>query len=179
MARGSWVATAVRISIFVLLVSVACCLATVFFPRTDVVSNADVIYVLGPPSEARLELAREMRQDGISPRILVSVLETGVLSASELPICREMNVDCMHPTPASTLGELTLLEDYLSRNGLSSAAVVTFTPHVERARFIFTTCSSIGASFVAADDELTLGDWLYQMAYQTGAFLKALGRGCG
>jgi hypothetical protein len=144
------------------------------FPPADEVSRADVIYVIGPPTPPRLREAEKLRAEGVADRLLISVSADGSRSAAELPICDEPYVTCRTPEPFTTNGETALLEEYARTAEVSSAVVLTFTPHVARTRFIFARCAAPQVTVVAIDEHLGLRQWAYQYLYQTAAFAKAL-----
>lgn len=139
-------------------------------------ARADVIYVIGPPTEGRIALAEQLRRAGVADDILISVPTDGEQSAANLSVCQRAFVSCVHPEPFTTAGEMSLLNE---RYGAGTRAVViTFTPHVSRTRFIAARCADPQVTVIAAPTSLDLGRWMYQFAYQTGGFAKALIVGC-
>lgn len=147
------------------------------FPRVDSPGRADVIYVIGPATPSRIELAEEMLDAGLSDTLMISVPDP-----AEHPICDshpEFTVYCRRPEPFTTQGEARELAAMAAEHGWTSATVITFTPHVTRTRVLMERCFT-GTLRVAADPtELPLAEWAYQYLYQTGAFVKvALNPGC-
>ncbi len=64
-------------------------------------------------------------------------------------------------------------------DGWSSATVITFTPHVTRARVIFERCFAGDLLMVPDTDPLSFEQWVEQYVYQTAAFVKvAANPGC-
>lgn len=146
-------------------------------PEVDAVpSSADVIYVIGPPTEERIALARELRSDGVARDILISVPATGEQSAENLSICQDDDVACLHPDPFTTAGEMGLLDSLYGAG--STAVVITFTPHVSRTRYIAESCARTDVTVIAASTKLSVGEWVYQFGYQTGGFAKAFAQSC-
>lgn len=148
----------------------------VYPPESAPPESADVIYVIGPPTRERIALAEQLRDEGVADDILISVPVEGAQSADELSVCRRDGVQCEHPEPFTTEGEMMLLREEYGAD--ATAVIVTFTPHVSRTRFIATECGVNDATVVAAPDRITLGGWLYQFAYQTGGFVKAALTAC-
>ena len=136
-----------------------------------------MIYVIGPPTSTRIALARSLIDDGISDTLMVSVP-----NPADYAICREpqsFTVYCDRPSPFTTQGEARELRDLSAKNGWTSATVITFTPHVTRARVIFERCFTGELVMVADTSPLSLPRWVQQYLYQTAAFVKvAVIQGC-
>lgn len=170
MGQAGIRAIAVAVWALVALVAVvAAGLPLYVFPADDHVDRADVIVVLGPATPARVAVAQRLLDEGVAPRMLISVPPEGTYAAANIPACREAHVNCVSPRPATTKGEALMLDE----DGARSAVVVTFSPQVARARFIFDKCHHGPVSVVGADDRLSLVQWAYQYAYQSAAFAKA------
>lgn len=161
----------------VVVAAVATGVSAYVFPAVEEPpAHADVIYVIGPPTEGRIALAEQMRRDGVADDILISVPTDGEQSAAGLSTCQEAYVSCVHPEPFTTAGEMAMLNE---RYGAGARAVIiTFTPHVSRTRFIAGRCADAQVTVVAVPTSLDLGQWIHQFAYQTGGFAKALIVGC-
>ena len=149
------------------------------FPPTAEPSPADLVYVIGPPVQSRTELQTRLLDEGLAPRGLISVSPpTGSAAASDVPACRDPRITCLTPEPFTTSGEALLLDRYAADHGVGSTIVITFTPHVARTRYIFGTCYPGEVTVIAVDPHLTPWEWVYQYAYQTGAFVKAIVAPC-
>lgn len=142
-------------------------------PPADAIGEADLIYVIGPPARERIAVERELRTEGIADASLYSVGLVGPHAALNLPVCGEPGVECVHPRPFTTKGEIAYLSDYAAGHDVDRTVILTFTPHVARTRFVLEKCFPGEAVVVAVDQHLGLGDWIYQYAYQTSAFVKA------
>jgi hypothetical protein len=142
-------------------------------PPEESISEADLIYVLGSPVRERVDAERRLRADGVADRSLVSVGLTGWYTDEKLPVCREPQVDCVHPMPFTTKGEIAYLGRYAEEHHIARTVIVTFTPGVLRTRYIVDKCFGGDAVVVGIDQHLDFGDWVHQYAYQTLAFLKA------
>lgn len=150
--------------------------AYVFPAAADVPARADVIYVIGPPTEGRIALAEQLRRDGVADDILISVPSEGEQSAAKLSTCQEEWVTCGHPEPFTTAGEMALLNSLYGAD--ERAVVITFTPHVSRTRFIAGQCADAEVTVIDVPTSIDLGQWVYQFAYQTGGFAKAVAFPC-
>lgn len=144
------------------------------FPPTAEPAPADLVYVIGPPVHTRTDLQARLLDEGLAPRGLISVSPPdGAAPASDIPACHDPRIACLTPEPITTAGEALLLKRYAADHGLERTIVITFTPHVARTRYIFDTCYPGDVTVVAVDPQLTPWEWVYQYAYQTGAFVKA------
>lgn len=145
------------------------------FPPQDDPAGADVVFVIGPPDPRRVDLAEQLLGAGATAA-LVSVPgpDQGPpeLTQTGLAFCSEPAVTCRTPVPFTTAGEALMLADSALPDG-AEVVVVTFTPHVARTRYLFEKCYPGTVSVVGVDPSLSLGDWIYQYAYQSAAFVKA------
>ncbi|MDQ1136337.1 hypothetical protein QE410_001136 [Microbacterium sp. SORGH_AS 1204] len=161
----------------VILVAASITVPAYVFPAVaPLPAHADVIYVIGPPTEGRIALAEQLHADGVADDILISVPTDGEQSAAKLAACQEAYVRCVHPEPFTTAGETAALNERYDAS--TRAIVITFTPHVSRTRFIAERCADAEVTVVAVPTTIDLGQWIYQFAYQTGGFAKALIVGC-
>lgn len=141
------------------------------FPPQSTPQRADVVFVIGPPREWRIDWAKQLMAEGRGETLMVSVPDP-----SGYPICREKlgyPVLCKKSSPFTTQGEARWLREEMAAHGWTRATVITVTPHVMRTRLIMDRCVPDGVQVVGRQTDLTLGDWAYQYAYQTGAFFKA------
>ncbi len=144
------------------------------FPPVAQATPADLVYVIGPPVKARTDLQDRLLDEGLAPHGLISVSPPGgSASASDLPACRDPRITCATPEPFTTAGEALLLDRFAAEHGVERTIVITYTPHVARTRYIFDTCYPGEVTVIAVDPHLTPWEWVYQYAYQTGAFVKA------
>ncbi|MFH8252089.1 YdcF family protein [Microbacterium sp. B2969] len=143
------------------------------FPPAEPIGKADLVYVIGPPQKYRVEVERALRAEGVAGHSLYSVPTHGGWSAARLPVCHEEGVDCVHPEPFTTKGEIALLTKYAPAHDVDRTIILTFTPHVLRTRYILEKCYHGDATVVAVDQHLSLADWIYQYAYQSFALVKA------
>lgn len=142
-------------------------------PPVAEVDEADLIYVIGPPTEERIALERTLRADGFADLSLYSVDTQGRYTADRVSACSAPGVVCVHPLPFTTKGEIAYLAEFAAAHDTQSTIVLTFTPHVARTRYIIDKCLDGTATVVAVDQTLSLGDWIYQYLYQSASFVKA------
>ena len=66
-----------------------------------------------------------------------------------------------------------------SQNGWRTIIVVTFRPHISRARFILDQCFDGDLVMVASPAQLSVPKWAFQYAYQTAGYVRAVSQpGC-
>lgn len=177
-ARRTLRRLALALAIAAVVLAVAGLPVYVFPPQGDP-TDADLVYVIGPPRPERLALATALRDtDGRAP-LLVSVSQSRqgrgdpVFDAAHLDICRQHGVSCRSPEPFTTAGEAKMLTAYAAKREVGKTVVITFTPHVARTRYIFAKCSANDVTVVGVDTDMTVFDWVFQYAYQTAGFVKA------
>lgn len=156
-------------------------------PKSDIPTNADVLFVLGPPDQ-RLDQAEQLMRDGYAPTLAVSVPrgENGNYDADICTAQRTYRIVCFHPEPFTTQGEARALRDLSIEHGWRSANVITAQFHVVRAEITLGRCYGGNIHMVANERILPAvaldnptGSWAYHYAYQSAAFVKlALNPGC-
>lgn len=144
------------------------------FPPADPVGKSDVALVLGPPMQARLDLAEQLRDEGLVDRIVISVQASGGQTAQDTALCDDEGVTCVVADPSTTRGEVLLM----SEQDADSVIVVTSAPHVMRTRYIFGKCYPGEVAVVSAEQPGSLSAWTSQYVYQSFAFVKALLQPC-
>lgn len=134
--------------------------------------SADAAVVLGTAYPDRVLAAYRLKQAGrvgvvavslasSAPRELVSDLTCGV------------EVICFTPDPPTTRGEVHAVNGLARLHGWGDVIVVTGTPHVVRARFIFSRCSDVRVTVIEFAEKHDVVGWAYQYGYQSAAFVKA------
>lgn len=166
-------------TIYVALVAILSTIGTAayVFPHTDRPAKTDVVFVIGPPTTSRLALAEKMVKKGLSTNVMISVSPDGRYnSAKNISLCEDESsryrVYCGVPDPFTTQGEARWLKAMAAEHGWTSATVITFTPHITRARVLMDRCFTGDLRMVADRRPLSLDTWVYQYLYQTGAFLR-------
>jgi hypothetical protein len=147
------------------------------FPPVSSPEPADVVFVIGPPDQWRLDWAQQLLAEGTAGALMISTPDpdTGSLCGTDEPD----TVECARPEPFTTRGEARWLRSEMAARGWSRAIVITATPHVSRARVIFDRCIPSGVQVVGRSTGLNPAKWAYQYLYQTAGFLKmAFNPGC-
>lgn len=156
----------------------------ILFPPPGTAREVDVVLVLGPPTPSRLQLAKDLMDQGYSENLIISASTTSwYYNASRIGLCTAdlpYSVTCEQSDPFTTQGEIGLLQRLSEENGWRSAIVITFPPQVARARLYADRCYSGTVEYVSADQPLAPLDSLGEYAYQLGGFIKAgtLTTGC-
>lgn len=142
-----------------------------FCPVDDQLDEVDAVFVLGPATHARIEAAERIVSEhgGTIPLIVSKPNNSRCYVAPRI---------CVAPKPATTAGEAVALRAESARLGFTHPAVVTFVPHVARARYIFEKCYGPDVAVVGVRDDLRLGEVAFQFVYQTAAFAKAVASEC-
>ncbi|MGV9676181.1 YdcF family protein [Nocardia sp. NPDC003482] len=163
----------------VLAVAVAALWPVYVRPRVDAPAPADAIVVLGGAHDGREELALRLAHDGYAPRVLFS--NPYEHSALLNRVCHggyRFEVDCFDPDPRTTRGEGRELAARARAGGWRRVLVVTFTPHVSRARYILRKCWDGEILVVVAHPRITPARWAYQYLYQSAGYAKAAIEDC-
>ncbi|MBF6265082.1 YdcF family protein [Nocardia farcinica] len=163
----------------VLAVAVAALWPVYVRPRTDAPAPADAILVLGGAHDGREELGLLLARDGYAPRVLFS--DPYEYSARMNRICHggyRFEVICFDPDPRTTRGEGRELARRARAEGWQRVIVVTFTPHISRARYIIGKCWDGELLFVDPRPALSIPRWAYDYLYQSAAYLEAFFEDC-
>ncbi|MGI9822595.1 YdcF family protein [Agromyces sp. Marseille-Q5079] len=151
----------------------------VFPPVAAVPERADAVFILGPARGERFELARQLIDDGVTDRMVVSVPTDVLESPRETGRYRNCNlpggdVTCVDAEPSTTRGEAQLLAALASEQGWDSVIVITRTPHIARTRVLFDRCFDGAIAVIDSKEPITLAGWAREYAYQSAAFAKVL-----
>ena len=125
--------------------------ASVMWPVTDHPRRADALVVLSGDHGERLARAKTLVAAGAARTI---VLVGTPDSVENLDMCRgetTYEVVCLRPEPDSTRDEAKAIAQLGHARGWRTLAVVTSTPHVNRARLLFDRCWSGSLAVVGAD----------------------------
>ena len=159
------------------LLWLAACFLVVAEPSVDAPVHSDAILVLGPPNvDGRLDEALRLASAGYAGTLVISI--GWAPARRSIAACHNDNpayqVICFEPNPTTTRGEAEEIGSLARAHHWSSVLVVTSRYHVSRARLIVKRCMPGTVRMVAVRGGMSLGDWAYQFAYQTGGFAKAL-----
>ncbi len=145
-------------------------------PQIDQLRRADAIFVLGGNGYQRYPDAMELALQGVAPRVVVSN-PAGDQDVWLSDLCEHQRypftVTCFQPEPATTLGEARELRRLATEQGWRTVVVVTFRPHISRARYILHQCFDGDLIMTESESDLSLEDWVWAYAYQTAAYVRA------
>jgi uncharacterized SAM-binding protein YcdF (DUF218 family) len=112
-------------------------------PQIDPLRRADAIFVLGGNGYQRYPYALELALQGLAPRVVMSN-PAGDRDIWLTDLCEQQRykfpVSCFEPEPATTVGEARELRRLAIEQGWRTVIVVTFRPHISRARYILQQC---------------------------------------
>lgn len=148
-------------------------------PQTDALRAADAIIVLGGPSWDRFPFAIRLAESGIAPALVISTAigpkDPGLWDYCHKPNPkRSFDLYCFTPNPPTTQGEAEELGRLAKRYHWNKVIAVTFRPHISRARFVLQRCFPGKLLMVESPAQISAMDWVYQYAYQTLGYLRAL-----
>ena len=83
-------------------------------------------------------------------------------------------MDCITADPPTTKGEGRELRRLAEKYNWRTVIVVTFRPHISRARFILKSCFGGDLVMVATPAHLSVAEWAYQYVYQTAGYVRAM-----
>ncbi|MGW0042435.1 YdcF family protein [Rhodococcus sp. NPDC003348] len=146
-------------------------------PQIDPLRPADAVIVLGGADWSRYPYGIELAQNGWAPQVIFSN-PAGVSDNWMAKACAEPHPDfellCFVPDPPTTRGEAKELNRLAEQYHWNHVIVVTFTPHISRARFILERCFDGELTMVASPGEISSPRWFYEYAYQSVGYLKAV-----
>ncbi len=151
-------------------------------PQVDPLRHADAILVLGGFGKERYLYGLDLAKQGWAPNLVVSNPQ-GAANVWERNFCTKpparVVVHCFVPDPQTTKGEGRELRRLASQHGWHTVIVVTFRPHVSRARFILGRCFDGDLVMQASPDHVSPARWVYEYGYQTAGYARAVSQpGC-
>ncbi|MGW6427175.1 YdcF family protein [Nocardia sp. NPDC055053] len=144
-------------------------------PQVDPLRPADVIVVLGGTPYERFDLGIELAERGYAPEVLISQ-STGPDDPLMDKYCGgrfAFRVSCFVPDPWTTDGEAREIVRRAKIYGWRHIIVVTFTPHVSRARYIVGRCFDGEITMVASPTESGFGFWSWMYVRQSAGYIRA------
>lgn len=145
-------------------------------PRVDRLHHADAIFVLGGHGYERYPYALELAEQGLAPRVVMSN-PAGAEDIWLTDLCTHQRyafkVQCFAPRPATTEGEARELGELAQKNHWHSVIVVTFRPHISRARYIISRCFDGELIMAESPADISLEYWVESYVHQTAGYIKA------
>jgi uncharacterized SAM-binding protein YcdF (DUF218 family) len=143
-------------------------------PAVATPTKADAVVVLGPATADRVTEAVALMDHGLAHTLVISNAR-GHAKADAL--CHNpptgWTVICFVPEPDTTRGEAEHIRGLVAAQGWSTLIVVTSRYHVSRARLIVKRCFNGQLEVVAAPEDVTFVQWVYQYAYQSLGYIRA------
>ena len=170
-------------SVCVLLIAVVICGLPVYVrPHIDPLRHADAILILGGFGDDRYPVGLDLGLKGWAPNLMVSEAN-GTDDPWLTDYCTTphpgLSLHCFVPDPTTTKGEGRELRRLASQYGWRTVIVVTWRPHISRARFILERCFDGDLVMVASPAHISVSRWAFQYVYQTAGYVRAaLQPGC-
>ncbi|WP_109527080.1 MULTISPECIES: YdcF family protein [Nocardia] len=145
------------------------------YPQVDPLRPADAIVVLGGTAYERFDIGLDLAERGLAPELVISA-STGLDDPWMAKYCDgafPFRVACFEPDPWTTRGEAQEIRRRAEAENWRHIIVVTFTPHVSRARYIVGKCFDGELTMVASPSrsDLAFQAWMYLR--QSAGYLKA------
>jgi hypothetical protein len=151
-------------------------------PQIDPLRRADAIFVLGGLDPNRITLALDLATNGWAPVVVLSNPErsqAGWLTRFCSMPHPHFRGECVIPDPPTTKGEGRQLRRLAAQYRWRTVIVITFRPHISRARFILERCFDGDLVMIASKTNVSMLEWAHQYAYQTAGYVSAaLDPGC-
>jgi len=151
-------------------------------PQIDPLRHADAIFILGGAHYGRYPFGLDLGMKGWAPNVVVSNPRgPGDPWLTEYCAAPHPGLDlhCFVPDPPTTKGEGQELRRLAAQFGWRTVIVVTFRPHISRARFILEHCFDGDLVMVASPAHMSIRRWAFAYVYQTAGYARAaLQKGC-
>ncbi|MFI1917493.1 YdcF family protein [Nocardia sp. NPDC020380] len=159
-----------------LIVGIACAGLPVYvYPQVDALRQADAIVVLGGTAYARFDVGLKLAQEGYAKELVIS-RSTGADDPNMDRYCDgkfDFTVYCFVPDPWSTRGEAEEIQRLTKAQGWKHIIVVTYTPHVSRARYIVEKCFHGQLTMVASPSDSGPKFWTWMYIRQSAGYVRA------
>ncbi len=150
-------------------------------PQLDPLRPADAIVVLGGTAYERFDLGLDLARRGLAPELLIS-RSTGAGDPAMNRYCAghfDFTVSCFVPDPWTTQGEAREIGRRAKLSGWKHLIVITYTPHVSRARYIVEKCFDGEITMVASPSDSGLAFWAWMYVRQSAGYVRAFAQtGC-
>ena len=151
-------------------------------PQIDPLRHADAIFILGGAAYDRYPYGFRLNEEGWAP-VVVASNPNGASDAWLTNFCAaqhpKLNLRCFIPDPPTTKGEGRMLRQLATQYGWRTVIVVTFRPHISRARFVLEHCFDGDMIMTASPADISMKRWAFEYVYQTAGYVRAaLDRGC-
>lgn len=147
------------------------------YPQVDPLRHADAILILGGAGYRRYPFGFDLGMQGWAPTVVVSNPHgskdrwlTGYCATPH----PAFDLHCFVPEPPTTKGEAQELRRLARQYGWHTVIVVTFRPHISRARFILEQCFNGDLVMVASPTHISTARWPFEYFYQTAGYVRAV-----
>ncbi|MFE3189501.1 YdcF family protein [Nocardia sp. NPDC059240] len=152
------------------------------YPQIDRLRHADAIFVLGGEGFHRYPYGLSLGGAGWAPTVVISN-PYGTRDDWLTNVCNTpqtgFQLECFVPDPPTTKGEARQLRRLAAEHGWKTVIVVTFRPHISRARYILEQCFDGNLVMIESPEKITWYRWIYEFGYQTVGYARAaLQSGC-
>jgi uncharacterized SAM-binding protein YcdF (DUF218 family) len=145
-------------------------------PHVDPLRHADAILILGGRDYDRYPFGISLGEQGWAPNVVISN-PNGPTDTWLAGICRsphqKFSLRCFDPSPETTKGEGRELRRLATQYGWRTVIVVTFMPHISRARYILEQCFDGDLVMVASPASISMRTWASEFVLQTAGFVRA------
>jgi uncharacterized SAM-binding protein YcdF (DUF218 family) len=146
-------------------------------PQIDHLRHADAILVLSGPYQVRYRFGVQLAEQGWAPNLVLSN-PSAEADSTLTEYCAaphaEFTVLCIDPDPVTTKGEGRQLRRLASERGWHTVIVVTFRPHISRARFILSRCFDGELVMAASPAHIPESRWTFEYFYQTAGYVRSV-----
>lgn len=147
-------------------------------PQIDPLRQADAVLVIGGYGWGRYPTGIDLVKHGWAPTLALSA-PNGSADPWLYKYCHTPNDDrfeliCFSPDPSTTRGEGRELKRLAVEQNWQTVIVVTFRPHISRARFILARCFHGDLVMVENPVDIPAYRWVYEFVYQTAGYIRAL-----
>lgn len=167
----------VVISAILLVGTIAAGFPVYVTPQIDSLRKADAIFVLGGNGYERYPYAIELALQGLAPQVVISN-PAGEADLWLTDLCANkrysFSISCFAPDPPTTKGEAIELKQLATSEDWQTVIVVTFRPHISRARYILQKCFDGDLIMTESPADLSIGYWLWAYGYQTAGYIRAV-----
>ncbi|MDH6196225.1 uncharacterized SAM-binding protein YcdF (DUF218 family) [Mycobacterium frederiksbergense] len=175
--RRRWISRFIATACLLLTAALIGGLPVYLQPQIDPVRHADAIFVLGGYGDQRYTYGLELAKQGWAPKLVVSN-PRGKDDPWLTEYCATQHtgfdLNCFAPDPATTKGEGRELRQLASQFAWRTVIVVTFRPHISRARFILERCFDGDLVMATPSDQFSAGRWAIEYGYQTAGYARAV-----
>jgi hypothetical protein len=146
-------------------------------PQVDPLRHADAIIVLGGFGYGRNGFGMRLNMQGWAPTVVISN-PNGPRDAWLTQFCAtrhpHLNLQCFVPDPPNTKGEGRELRRLAAQDGWRTVIVVTFRPHISRARFVLEKCFDGDLVMVPSPADISPARWAFEYVYQSIGYVRAV-----